>query len=171
MKHVDCLSRYPVVLTIALELTERLKAAQQRDEYLQAIKAILTDKKCGDYLKKGELLYKTVDGNDLLVVPKSMEAEIIRDAHEVGHFAVQKTLHSIQQKYFIPHAENKVQRHIKNCIRCIIYNKKLGKKEGYLNCINKGENPLETLHVNHLGPMDATSKQYKFILAMVDAFS
>jgi len=56
-------------------------------------------------------------------------------------------------------------------MKCIIYNKKLGKKEGFLHQIDKGSEPLHTIHVDHLGPMDATSKHYKNIYAMVDSFS
>ena len=60
---------------------------------------------------------------------------------------------------------------IDNCVRCIMYNKKLGNKEGYLHPIEKGDRPLQTLHVDHVGPMDATGKQYKYILTVVDGFS
>jgi len=73
--------------------------------------------------------------------------------------------------YWIPHLEQKVQQVVNNCVRCIIFNKKLGKKEGFLSCIDKGDQPLHTLHVDHLGPMDATGKQYKYIFAMVDSFT
>jgi len=50
-------------------------------------------------------------------------------------------------------------------MKCIIYNKKLGKKEGFLHQIDKGSKPLHTIHVDHLGLMDATSKHYKYIYA------
>ena len=53
----------------------------------------------------------------------------------------------------------------------IITNKKLGKQEVYLCCIEKGGQPLYTVHVDHLGPMDSTSKHYKYIFAVVDGFS
>lgn len=34
----------------------------------------------------------------------------------------------------------------------------------------KGKVPLYTLHVDPLGPMEASAKQYMFILAIVEAF-
>ncbi|XP_037931269.1 uncharacterized protein K02A2.6-like [Teleopsis dalmanni] len=144
LRHVDCLSRYPQVLSVSSEISARL-SAQYRDEHFKAIFEILK--------------------------ARSLELEVIRNAHEVGHFATQKTMHTIQQYYWIPHIEAKVNQFIKNCLSCIIHNKKLGKKEGFLHCIEKGDLPLQTLHVDHLGPMDATSKQYKYIFAVVDAFS
>ncbi|XP_040175046.1 uncharacterized protein LOC120907873 [Anopheles arabiensis] len=45
-----------------------------------------------------------------------------------------------------------------------MFNKKLGHKDGFLNCIDKGDTPLHTLHMDHVGPMDATAKQYKYVL-------
>ncbi|XP_043492374.1 uncharacterized protein LOC122517843 [Polistes fuscatus] len=49
--------------------------------------------------------------------------------------------------------------------------RKQGKKEGQLQPIPKGDRPLETYHVDYLGPMTATSKAYKHILVVVDGFS
>ena len=80
-------------------------------------------------------------------------------------------MHHVQQQFYIPHLARKVSQHISNCIKCIIHNEKLGKREGFLNCIDKGDCPLHTLHVDHLGPMDSTSKLYKYIFAVVDGFS
>lgn len=172
LKHVDGLSRYPVdVMVILSDISARIAKLQQEDEGVKAISIILTSGPYGDYKMKGGVLYKNVGGIDLLLVPKSMEVEVIQNGHEHGHFSAQKTIHRIQQQYFIPHLEKKVNQFLSNCIKCIIHNKKLGKREGFLNCIDKGEVPLHTLHVDHLGPMDSTSKLYKYIFAAVDAFS
>lgn len=172
LKHVDGLSRYPVeVMTVFSDISPKIGKLQQEDEGIKAISLILNTGPYGEYKVKGGLVYKNVAGNDLLVVPKSMEVDVIKNAHEQGHFCVQKTMHRVQQQFFIPHLEKKVNQLISNCIKCIIHNKKLGKREGFLNCIDKGEVPLHTLHIDHLGPMDATSKLYKHIFAAVDAFS
>ena len=47
----------------------------------------------------------------------------------------------------------------------------MGKKDGFFNPIPKGDVPLATYHVDHLGHLVTTSKQYKYIFCMVDAFS
>ena len=107
----------------------------------------------------------------MFVVPENMEDEIIRRANENGHFAADKTIRAIEEEYYIPEISKKVAKFIKNCVRCIIYNKKLGKKEGKLNIIDKGDVPLNTIHIDHIGPIEATTKQYKYILTMVDGFS
>lgn len=108
MKHVDSLSRFPCeVYTVETELTVRFKQAQLRDSHIRAISEILKTGPYEDYKVKGGLIYRVVDGNDLLVVPKLMEWDIIRNAHDAGHFATLiKTMHSIKQNYFIPHLEN-----------------------------------------------------------------
>ncbi|XP_053968268.1 uncharacterized protein K02A2.6-like [Anastrepha ludens] len=40
-----------------------------------------------------------------------------------------------------------------------------------MHIIDKGNAPLLTIHIDHLGPLDATTKLYKHILIVVDGFS
>jgi Integrase core domain len=37
--------------------------------------------------------------------------------------------------------------------------------------LSKGDGPLVTYHIDHLGPMSLTTKQYKYIFVIVDAFT
>lgn len=60
---------------------------------------------------------------------------------------------------------------IKSCVTCILAEKKQGKQERYLNTIEKSELPLNTYHIDHLGPLPFTEKSYKYIFAVVDAFT
>lgn len=46
------------------------------------------------------ILYKFSGGCDLLVVLKGLQTEIIKDAHEKGHFSVKRTEEVITQKYY-----------------------------------------------------------------------
>jgi len=59
------------------------------------------------------LLYKLVSDDELIVVPPILQREIIRRAHENGHFSVKKTKEIIGKKYYIPKLEDKIQRQIK----------------------------------------------------------
>jgi len=129
-------------MLVSSEITARIKAAQGKDEMLKAIMEILTSCPYEGYKMKAGLVYKEVKGNDLLVIPKAMEKEVIVDAHSAGNFALQKTVHAVQQLYWIPLLEQNVQQVVNNCVRCIIFNKKLGKKEGFLSCIDNGDQPL-----------------------------
>ncbi|GFU92065.1 transposon Tf2-6 polyprotein [Trichonephila clavipes] len=92
--------------------------AQQADDQITAIKTLLETTPHDNYIVKNKLLYKTVNGTDLLVVPDEMQANIIKTAHERGHFAV-----STHTRF------------------------------------------------NHLGPLATTSKKYKHVSAVIDAFS
>ena len=65
----------------------------------------------------------------------------------------------------------KVDKVVRNCVDCILAEKKQGRPEGYLFAISKGEVPLDTFHVDHLGPLPSTKKRYRYIFAVVDAFS
>ncbi|XP_068143457.1 uncharacterized protein [Drosophila tropicalis] len=84
LKHVDCLSRNPCILVASLEITARIKAAQAKDDTLKVIVEILGSRPFEGYKMKGGLLYREENGNDLLVVPKQMEKEVIIDAHNIS---------------------------------------------------------------------------------------
>lgn len=99
-----------------------------------------------------------------------MQSQIIRRAHEREHFAVAKTKAIVKRDYYIRNLRQRVEKIVRNCIDCILVEKKQGKQEGFLSAINKGE-ALETFHVDHLGPLASTKKSYKHILVVVDSFS
>lgn len=40
---------------------------------------------CGSYIVENNLLYEVRDDRKLLVIPKGMQNEVIRNAHNVGH--------------------------------------------------------------------------------------
>ncbi|XP_058985239.1 uncharacterized protein LOC131805713 [Musca domestica] len=48
---------------------------------------------------------------------------------------------------------------------------KKGKQEGELHTIPKGDIPLQTYHIDHLGPLESTSKMHNHIFAVIDAFT
>jgi len=119
-------------------LITRLKKAQENDN---DVKKILDQVKSGqfnDFTVKNGLHFKEVDGNICIVVPKSMQSQIIRQAHERGHFSIAKTEALLRRDYWIPNIKNKIEKIIKNCIACILAEKKQGKQEGFLNRIEKG---------------------------------
>lgn len=169
MKHADALSRYPV--WILTETTARLKRAQDGDENIQLIKRILLKEPYQNYVLQNDILYKEKNGNKMIVVPKKMQTEIIRKNHERGHFGIVKTEELINREYFIENLQTKIKKVIDNCVECILVSHKRGKKEGLLNPIPKGDVPLATYHIDHLGPLTSTNKNYKYILTVVDAFT
>lgn len=175
MTHVDALSRNPLPKCFLIDeeyegLTTRLKKAQQDDAETNRIRELARLGQAHGYVIRGELLFRE-DGNDIkLVVPKAMHSQIIKRAHERGHFSTFKTEAVVKKDYHIPNLRAKVERIVRNCVDCILAEKKQGRQEGYLNPIDKGEIPLDTYHIDHLGPL-ATKKSYRHVLVVVDGFS
>lgn len=65
-------------------------------------------------------------------------------------------------KYDIPNRKDKVIEVISNYVTCLIADRKRGKRDGLLHPLPKDESPLQTLHVDHLGPMTITDDVTRF---------
>lgn len=171
-KHADALSRNPVKnVNILTDTASRLKRAQDDDLKIKLLKKVLEKEPYEDYCIENGVLCKVKNGIKLLVVPKRMQNEIIRKYHEKGHFGVIKTEELISREYYLENLKEKIKSVIDNCVECILVSHKKGRKEGYLNPIDKGDTPLSTYHIDHLGPLSSTHKNYKYLLTIVDAFT
>ncbi|GFW30882.1 transposon Tf2-8 polyprotein [Trichonephila clavipes] len=142
MKYVDALSRYPVIIVCNDTLTSKLKKAQEKDDNIQTLKPLLEKQESEEFFERNGILYKYLNGRELIVNPKAMEAELIKLIHKNGHFSVAKTEEIVKQEFFIPNLTNVVKKVIVNCVPCILANKKTGKMEGFLNPISKESIPL-----------------------------
>ncbi|GFW31340.1 transposon Tf2-11 polyprotein [Trichonephila clavipes] len=171
MKHVDALSRYPVMMICNDTLTSKLKNAQEEDDSIQTLKSLLEKQESEEFFERNGIIYKYLNGRELIVTPKAMQAELIKLIHENGHFSVGKTEEIVKQEFFIPNLSNVVKKVIANCVPCILANKKTVKKEGFLNPISKESIPLSTYHVDFIGPLPSTNKSYEHIFTVVDAFT
>lgn len=169
MQHVDALSRMYIIQTPSLLLD--IQRAQENDEHFKAIKEILKEKTFEDYVIHNKLLCKYADSLYQIVVPNDMQTNLINAAHQQGHFKQPKLEKLIEKEFFIPNLRNKIDLVISNCVPCILVDRKQGKKEGFLHPISKEPVPLDTLHIDHLGPMPSTNKEYNHILAIIDAFT
>lgn len=170
LRHVDALSRYPV-FTVTDTVTQTIKMQQNEDERLRVIKEILKTAPYEDYVVENGLLMKRVANKNVIVLPSCMYMETIRRVHENGHFGIKKMTESINEDFYIPKLKEKLEKFVECCVPCILAEKKRGRKEGELIPIPKGDVPLETYHVDHLGPMTTTSKLYKYLFVIVDGFS
>lgn len=171
MQHVDALSRIPRIMLIEDGMLARVKQLQLQDERCKTILQILETKSYDDFITRSGILYKWANGDNLLVVPRQIQKEVIRSVHEKGHINAQKVETMVKRDYFIERLSQKVSAVIANCVACILADRKKGKKDGLLNPIDKGDVPLHTYHVDHLGPLASTAKSYKHILMVTDAFS
>ncbi|GFX50905.1 transposon Ty3-I Gag-Pol polyprotein [Trichonephila clavipes] len=84
MKHVDALSRYPVMIVCNDTLTSKLKKAQEEDDNIQTLKSLLEKQESKEFFERNGILYKYLNGRELIVTPKAMEAELIKLIHEIA---------------------------------------------------------------------------------------
>lgn len=66
------------------------------------------------YVLRGGLLFKKIDGNIRLIVPKAMCFYIIRLTHERGHFSVAKTEVIVNRDYYIQNLCSKIEKLVRN---------------------------------------------------------
>jgi len=176
MLHVDALSRNPLPTNMVIdESTESLHArigkAQREDNNIEKLFAMADQRQCEGYIVRGGLLFKESEGDIRLVIPKSMRKQIIRQVHDRGHFSIGETETLLKRDYWFPNMRSKIEKVVHNCVACILAEKKCGKLDGWLNPIDKGNVPLDVYHIDHLGPLASTKKNYRFILVVTDAFS
>ncbi|GFW10486.1 retrovirus-related Pol polyprotein from transposon 17.6 [Trichonephila clavipes] len=110
MKHVDALSRYPVIIVCNDTLTSKLKKAQEEDDNIQTLKSLLEKQESEEFFERNGILYKYLNGRQLIVAPKAMEAELIKLIHENGHFSVGKTEEIVKQEFFIPNLTKVIKK-------------------------------------------------------------
>lgn len=176
MRHVDALSRNPVEVFLLQEgrdgLIETIQKAQQDDpELKKTIDAVQAGRNTDFSMSKRGILYREDSGVDLMVIPKTMQYDVIKQAHEQGHFGWKKIEFALKREFWFPNMRQKIQKVIGNCVKCLLAERKYGKSDGLLNPIEKGTTPLDTYHVDHLGPMPSTRKAYNHLLVVVDAFT
>lgn len=144
MKYVDALSRNPVIL-INKNVIPKIQKLQKNDSEIRAILEILKSGPYENYCTYENILYKYVDGRELLLVPRALQTEIIHGTHQRGHFGIKRTEEIIKQEYLILDLKQKIERCIfSGCIPCIIANNKSGKQEEFLHPLIKSDVPLYT---------------------------
>ncbi|GFU79154.1 uncharacterized protein TNCV_2136771 [Trichonephila clavipes] len=119
MKHVDALSRYPIMMISSHDIAQKIKEAQNKDEFISPLKSAIKITPSDEYFLKNEILYK-IDKNSELLVPEMMQREIVLHAHAQDHFASNKTESIVSQEFYIPILTKIVQDVITNCVPCML---------------------------------------------------
>lgn len=120
---------------------------------------------------QNNILYRKFNDDLLLVIPKTMQYDIIKQTHDKGHFSVGKMERLLKKEFWFSRMRDKVEKTVRNCIPCILAERKHGKSEGLLHNIGKGDTPLDTYHVDHIEPIPSTRKNYAHLLVVIDSFS
>ncbi|UYV73997.1 hypothetical protein LAZ67_11001769 [Cordylochernes scorpioides] len=126
----DCLSRNPLLDTDENNIPELIsitdvRKEQEKDD--QITKIIQGSQSKGDGVFKlieGILYRKNYDPMGkmwLLVVPKQMRIDILREAHDspmAGHLGFAKTYDRVRKKYFWPGMYRSVKQYVSHCREC-----------------------------------------------------
>lgn len=92
MKHYDALSRYPIMAITDSGMIPNIVEAQKKDVELKPIFELLKKGGYNNYHVRKGVIYKIDGENELLVVPRRMGMEIVRQTHEKGHFGRRKVV-------------------------------------------------------------------------------
>lgn len=122
-------------------------------------------------LKNNRLYKKTTDGLKWYV-PKAARRTVTMYHHDnAGHFAVERTLTNIGNNYWFPRMRKYVSRYISACLACAYNKAPSGRKEGFLHPIPKVTIPMDTIHLDHLGPFVKSSRGNVYLIMVIDAFT
>lgn len=172
MSHVDCLSRcYSVFVIEDNTLEFNLAVSQSQDPNIKDIRTKLENSEDKWYEMRNGVVYRKKKDKLLFVVPSSMESRILYKYHdELGHVGVEKVCEVISKNYWFPEMKSKVEAHVANCLKCIAYSPKTGKREGMLQIMPKEQRPFEVIHIDHFGPVEKDAPK-KYVLVVIDAFT
>lgn len=153
------------------EIDSQLQVMQNRDPTIVGLRQRLQAESMSEYELANGLVYQK-DGNRRLVyVPAELEGSVIRMVHEkVGHQSVDKCCEGIKRTYWFPGMRAKVEKFIRNCLRCIMHSPPVRISEHNLFSIPKRPVPFD-IAFGSFRPLPALISKRKHILAVVDAFT
>ena len=108
-----------------------------------------------------------------LVVPKSLQQEVFRLAHDVKtacHPGIDKILLKLKRLVFWPQVSRDVKLYVSTCAACITSKKPKQKPKAALGEYHAGV-PMERVHMDLLGPVPTSAMGHKYVLVLVDQFT
>ncbi|XP_076483268.1 uncharacterized protein LOC143305099 [Bombus vancouverensis nearcticus] len=142
MQYVDAPSRNPLPSTMYVTESEdgliaRLRRAQNKDFEVRRILDAATCSQADGQVVRNNILYKECEDDVLIVVSKAMRAQVVRQAHERGHFEVTKTEAMVKKDFWFKGLREKVEHVVSNCLDCSLTQRNIGKLEGNLRNYKK----------------------------------
>ena len=154
------------LLTLTTDLNLKLIfESQQGDDFVSNL----------DFTKNKK--FKKVDNVvyylNKVVIPKSLEEEIIKEFHDpshAGHLGIFKTYHKVKNSVWFPNMFKTVSDYVKHCDKCQ-RNKYDNKKKPGLMQPSAVSKPGEILYMDVLGPYTRSREGYQYVLVTVDHFT
>lgn len=150
-----------------------IQISQSRDKVINEIKENLENRDIPGYALENGLVFRVNDKNKRqLYVPFEWEDNVMRLIHEnYGHVGIEKSMMQIQKHYWFPKMREKLNKFIRNCLKCIYYQPSSRSNERNLHSNEKTPEPFHTVHIDHFGPLPALKSKRKHVLAVVDSFT
>lgn len=162
------------------EQFKSLETQQNKDESLKKIiekickpGTIDGDRDCLNYTLKDGILYyvNPKTGNRALVVPETMQRELITNVHEeIGHFGRFKVVALLKNRYYFANMSRKIAKVLRECAVCQQSKHEVASHSGPSKPVIAKEIG-ETVFADLYGPLPTGTFGYKYIFVVQDAFS
>ena len=109
----------------------------------------------------------------LLIVPSSMKSEVLEMCHDsktAGHYAFDKTLQKLRQRFFWFNLTSDCKTYVSSCKVCSQNKKPSKSSRASLRTYHAGF-PMERIHLDILGPFPPSEQGNVYILVMIDQFT
>ncbi|CAC5369235.1 unnamed protein product [Mytilus coruscus] len=105
-----------------------------------------------------------------LACPRSLQSNLMKAYHGIGHLGFDKTYWTMQQKYYFPGMYQKLADFIKHCDLC-----QRSKQPTHAKRVPLTSMPImdtfSKLHIDMIGPFKKTNQCFQYVLIVVDSFS
>jgi hypothetical protein len=88
----------------------------------------------------------------------------------VGHFGVEKTMVILQKQIYWPKFLHDINKYIRYCIACAIYELAI-KKKGLYTPLPTLENPWESISMDYISSLPSTKQGKDCVFLVIDLFS
>ncbi|UYV79687.1 hypothetical protein LAZ67_18000272, partial [Cordylochernes scorpioides] len=178
-KDADCLSRSPLADTAEIEghitSIQYIAEEQSKDPHLVGIREKLANENLKGYQMIGGVLYKKnydPEGKPwLLVVPKQMRHEILKDVHDTpmaGHLGFAKTYDRVRKRFYWPGLYRTVSQYIAHCKECQRRKGVPQKPPGLLVPIPPTTSPFQKIGIDYLGRFPISHTGNRWIIVATD---
>ena len=104
------------------------------------------------------------------VIPKALQATVLRETHNLGHLGIKKTLEAVKTRFYWPGYEADVEKWIKCCDQCQKRNPPQPSVPAPLGTI-QATRPFERISWDIMGPLPVTPRGNQYILVVTDIFT
>lgn len=173
----------PDALSRAIAVIEITKEAKEADDQYTSLEREVIEEPAkhpmykvhlGNLYKKNQSGDHDFNGSWKLVVPKSLQQDVIRDCHDeeyAGHGGIYRTLERVKRDYYWPKMAKTIFKYIKNCVICKVTKPANANQKPYMGKDRSPRKKFQMLCLDFIGPLPTSSKGNQWILVIIDNFT